>query len=67
MGYGIINANLALLAVGPPPVNDVGVGPFLSLPSQFIIGNNYNIKARLITVVNRSQIVVLALFNELSA
>lgn len=49
MGYGIINANLALLAVGPPPpqpVNDVVVGPFLSLPGSFTAGTAYNIRAR---------------------
>lgn len=46
MGYGIINANLALLTVGPPATNDVAVGPFLSLPSAFTVGNNYNIKAK---------------------
>jgi subtilisin family serine protease len=49
MGYGIVNANLALLAVSPPPpplANDVAVGPFLSLPGSFTAGTNYTIKAR---------------------
>lgn len=46
MGYGLINARLALDAIGPPTVNDVSVGPFLSLPSLFIINNLYSIKAR---------------------
>ncbi|HEY3250762.1 MAG TPA: T9SS type A sorting domain-containing protein [Ignavibacteria bacterium] len=31
---------------GPPPVNDVIVGPFLSLPGQFTVGTPYTIKAR---------------------
>ncbi len=49
MGYGIINANLALLAVGPPPpplTNDVIVGPFLSLPGSFTINLPYTIRGR---------------------
>lgn len=32
---------------GPPPANDVIAGPFLSLPTQFIINNAYNIRARI--------------------
>jgi subtilisin-like proprotein convertase family protein len=35
------------ITVGPPPVNDVIVGPFLGLPSQFTQGQNHTIKARL--------------------
>lgn len=49
MGYGIINANLALLAVGPPPslpANDVVVGPFLSLPGSFIVNTAYTIRGK---------------------
>jgi hypothetical protein len=34
------------ITYGPAPANDVIVGPFLSLPSQFIINNAYSIKAR---------------------
>lgn len=50
MGYGIINANLALLAVGPPPslpANDVVAGPFLSLPTSFTVNLSYTIKAKI--------------------
>jgi subtilisin family serine protease len=49
MGYGLINARLVLLSMGappPPPANDVIVGPFLSLPGSFTVGNNYTIRAR---------------------
>jgi hypothetical protein len=35
------------ITIGPPPANDVIVGPFLSLPSQFVQGTNHTIKARL--------------------
>src|SRR4030095_3444414 len=31
---------------GPPPVNDIVVGPFLSLPSQFTVGTPVTMKAR---------------------
>lgn len=31
---------------GPPPVNDIIVGPFLSLPSSFVANTNYSIKAK---------------------
>ncbi len=50
MGYGIINANLALLAVGPPPslpANDVVAGPYLSLPTSFTVNLSYTIKAKI--------------------
>jgi subtilisin family serine protease/subtilisin-like proprotein convertase family protein len=50
MGYGLINANALLLSLGPPPPppsNDVVVGPFLSLPGQFIAGTNYSIKGKI--------------------
>ena len=53
MGYGIINANLALLAVGPPvpPLsNNVAVGPFLSFPTTFLINTTYAIKAQVSNV-----------------
>jgi len=33
---------------GPPPVNDVVVGPFLSFPAQFVAGTAYNIRARVV-------------------
>lgn len=46
MGYGIINANLALLAVGPPPANDVYTGPYLSFPASFTVNTAYNIRSR---------------------
>lgn len=35
------------ITYGPPPVNDVIAGPFLSLPTQFIINTAYNIRARI--------------------
>lgn len=34
------------ITYGPAPANDVIVGPFLSLPGQFIINNAYSIKGR---------------------
>lgn len=34
------------ITYGPPPVNDVVVGPFLSLPGTFVAGTNYTIKAK---------------------
>jgi subtilisin-like proprotein convertase family protein len=34
------------ILIGPPPVNDVIVGPFLSFPSQFVAGTNYSIRSR---------------------
>jgi len=55
MGYGIVDANLALLAVGPPPANDVTVGPFLSFPSQFVINTAYNIRAKVTNIGTNAQ------------
>jgi len=34
------------ITFGPAPANDVVVGPFLSLPAQFIINNAYSIRSR---------------------
>ncbi len=34
------------ITYGPPPANDVVVGPFLSLPGQFVAGTNYSIKGK---------------------
>jgi hypothetical protein len=36
------------ISYGPPPANDVIVGPFLSLPGSFTVGNNYTIRARVV-------------------
>lgn len=55
MGYGIVNANLALLAVGPPPANDVTVGPFLSFPANFVISTAYNIRSRVSNIGTNTQ------------
>ena len=55
MGYGIINANLALLAVGPPPANDVAAGPFLSFPGSFVINTAYNIRSRMTNIGTNGQ------------
>jgi subtilisin-like proprotein convertase family protein len=44
---GIYQVWTEAILIGPPPVNDVIVGPFLSLPSSFTAGTNYSIKARL--------------------
>ncbi len=35
------------ITIGPPPANDVIVGPFLSLPAQFTVGTPHNIRGRL--------------------
>lgn len=55
MGYGIINANLALQTVGPPATNDVAVGPYLSFPSLFLINNAYNIRSRVTNIGTNAQ------------
>ncbi|MCC6866327.1 MAG: S8 family serine peptidase, partial [Ignavibacteria bacterium] len=55
MGYGIINANLALLSVGPAPANDVSVGPFLSFPPQFTVNTAYNIRAKVTNIGTNGQ------------
>ena len=34
------------ITYGPPPVNDIIVGPFLSFPSSFVSGTNYTIRAK---------------------
>ncbi|MCI0715771.1 MAG: T9SS type A sorting domain-containing protein [Chlorobi bacterium] len=34
------------ITIGPPPANDVIVGPFLSFPSMFVAGTAYNIRSR---------------------
>ena len=34
------------ITYGPPPANDVVVGPFLSLPGQFVAGSPYSIKGK---------------------
>src|SRR4030095_12076862 len=43
---GIYQVWTAGVSYGPPPVNDVIVGPFLSLPGQFTAGTSYNIRAK---------------------
>ncbi|MBE2228375.1 MAG: S8 family serine peptidase [Ignavibacteria bacterium] len=55
MGYGIVNANLALLAVGPPPANDVAAGPFLSFPGSFTVNTAYNIRSRISNIGTNAQ------------
>ncbi len=55
MGYGIVDANLALLAVGPPAANDVTCGPFLSFPASFTVNTAYNIKARVTNIGTSGQ------------
>lgn len=55
MGYGIVNANLALLAVGPPPANDVAAGPFLSFPGSFTVNTAYNIRSRMTNIGTNPQ------------
>jgi len=47
MGYGIVNANLALLAVVPPSANDVAAGPYLGLPAAFVVNTAYTIRAKI--------------------
>jgi subtilisin-like proprotein convertase family protein len=47
MGYGILNANLALLSVLPPSANDVAAGPFLSFPAAFTVNTAYTIRAKI--------------------
>ncbi len=44
---GIYQAWTVGITYGPPPANDVVVGPFLSLPGLFTAGNNYAIKGKL--------------------
>lgn len=34
------------ITYGPPPANDVIVGPFLSFPTQFVANSNYSIKGK---------------------
>lgn len=43
---GVYQAWTDGILVGPPPANDVIVGPFLSLPATFTAGNNHTIRAR---------------------
>jgi subtilisin-like proprotein convertase family protein len=43
---GFFNAWAGYVSLGPPPQHDISCGPFLSLPSQFIKNNPYNIKTR---------------------
>ena len=43
---GIYQAWTVGITYGPPPVNDVVVGPFLSLPGQFVAGTGYTIKGK---------------------
>lgn len=55
MGYGIVNGNQALLAVGPPQANDVAVGPFLSFPSSFVQNQAHNIRSRVTNIGTSGQ------------
>jgi len=55
MGYGIVDANLALLSVGPPAANDVAAGPFLSFPSSFTVNTAYNIRSRISNIGTSAQ------------
>ena len=41
---GFFNAWAGYVSLGPPPQHDVSCGPFLSLPTQFVKNNPYNIK-----------------------
>lgn len=43
---GNYQAWTANITAGPPPVNDVSVGPFLSFPGSFTANTPYTIKAR---------------------
>jgi hypothetical protein len=53
MGYGKINANRLLASLGPPPpppAHDIAAGPFLSMPTVFLINTAYAIKSRFTNV-----------------
>jgi subtilisin family serine protease len=55
MGYGLINARLALDLLNPPAANDVSVGPFLSLPAQFVVNSVYSIRAKFTNLGTNNQ------------
>ena len=43
------------ITYGPPPANDVIVGPFLSFPSQFIANSNYTIRGKVTNAGTNAQ------------
>jgi subtilisin family serine protease len=50
MGYGKVNAFKLLSSLGPPPPpasHDISVGPFMNLPSAFLVNTAYDIKTRI--------------------
>lgn len=40
----------AKVTLGPPPAHDIAVGPFMGLPSQFLINTLYPVKARVTNI-----------------
>jgi len=43
---GVYQAWTVGITYGPPPANDVVVGPFLSFPAQFVAGTSYTIRGK---------------------
>ena len=43
---GVYQCWTVQVSIGPPLGHDIAVGPFLSLPSQLVINNPYNIKTK---------------------
>jgi subtilisin family serine protease len=61
MGYGKVNAFKFLKSIStpPPPVqHDISAGPFLSLPSTFVINTAYSIKTRIQNLGTSSETAV---------
>ena len=54
-GFGQGLATIVPYATGPALANDYAVGPFLSLPGSFAVGNSYNIKAKVQNVGTNNQ------------
>jgi hypothetical protein len=55
-GFTYNKAFIENVTLGPPPQNDIAVGPFLSFPAQFINANNYTIKAKVQNVGAATQV-----------
>ena len=53
--FPTFQAMAGYITSGPPPANDVAVGPFLSFPSLFLINSNYTIRARVQNIGTNGQ------------
>jgi len=59
---GIYQVWTSGISTGPPPAHDYAVGPFLGLPSQFLINQPYTIKTQVVNAGSSSETSVPIVF-----